>query len=217
MIVAPRGRFQGGLNPAGLEAPLAQANAGVPDAQSQPFQGESLLSLCSVHHRSQGFQPNFAASRLAQSQICSHHGHRSFPAPCSDIRKLFANGCPLEQSAGVILSEAEIFLSRVLKNSDVRDESKFESEQGDSPRSWAGSPASGDQRCTDSKVPHPERVVTAHRALLRSLEPAGLPARHGSSRLGNARAEPQSRPIRIFQHPANAIGRNAVFARLFCR
>ncbi len=46
MIVAPRGRFQGGLSRAGLEAPLAQANAGVPDAQSQPFQGEALLSLC---------------------------------------------------------------------------------------------------------------------------------------------------------------------------
>ena len=92
--------------------------------------------------------------------------------------------------------------SRVLKNSDVRDESKFESEQGDSPRSWSGSPASGDQRCTDSKVTHPQMVVTAHRALLRSLEPAGLPAQHGSSRLGNARAEPQSRLIRVLQHPA---------------
>ncbi len=92
----------------------------------------------------------------------------------------------------------------MLKNSDDRDESKFESEQGDSPRSWAGSPASGDQRYTDSKVPHPERVVTAHRALLRSLEPAGLPAQQGSSRLGNARAEPQSRLIRVFQHPAKS-------------
>ncbi len=82
MIVAPRGRFQGGLSRAGLEAPLVQANAGVPDAQSQPFQGEALLSLCSVDRRSQGFQSNFAASRLAQIQICSHHGHRSFSAPC---------------------------------------------------------------------------------------------------------------------------------------
>ncbi len=65
-------------------------------------------------------------------------------------------------------------ISRVLKNSDDRDESKFESEQGDSPRSWAGSPASGEQRRTDSKGPHPERVVAAHRTLRRSLEPAGL-------------------------------------------
>jgi len=46
VIVAPRGRFQGGMSRAGLEAPLAQANVVVPDAQSQPFQGEALLSLC---------------------------------------------------------------------------------------------------------------------------------------------------------------------------
>ena len=30
----------------GLEAQLAQANVGLPDAQAQPFQGEALLSLC---------------------------------------------------------------------------------------------------------------------------------------------------------------------------
>jgi len=39
------------------------------------------------------------------------------------------------------------------------------------------------------------------RTLRRSLEPAGLAARHGSSRLGDVRVEPQSRLIRVFQQP----------------
>ena len=64
-------------------------------------------------------------------------------------------------------------INRVLKNSDDRDESDFESGQGASPRSCAEAlRAASNATQIQNRLNH-ERVVAAHRKFRRSLEPAG--------------------------------------------